>query len=157
MILARSLGHEFPKFIDGRVGAAFIQKNSGAGDMPVGGFEHEVEAHGGRSAIQIFFAGMMKMKLSELVPLGADEHEVTVSGGIIDAHGREAIVDDVERAALEIEAERRKCSFLRLANVDGGLLLTIAGSVGRVQLRPMLRACGTFVAPGSFPLRARSG
>ena len=156
MVFTWGAGHVFPKLADSGIGGASVYGNGDAGDFAVGGAEHEVNDHGEWLAVNLLFAGMMKVELGEFEALGTDEKEVAVSRGVIDADGSVAVVDDVERAAFECEAQGGKRGFFRGANVDGRLLFAVACGVGGIEAGPMRGAVGTLVAPRSFPLGARN-
>jgi hypothetical protein len=59
-----------------------------------------------------------------------------------------AVINDVERRGLVIELDRREVCFLRIANVDGRLMMTsLARRKLRFQVTPMIRSERATVIP----------
>ena len=60
-----------------------------------------------------------------------------------------AVIDDVDRRRLIVELDRRQGCFLRVADVDGGLVVPIlARCKFRFQVAPMTRPKRVPVIPG---------
>src|SRR5215469_11216160 len=97
-------------------------------------------------AVDLLFAWPVKVELLEFVPLAADCHEAP--GSVID-HDRVAVIDDVQWDRLVIELDGRQVGLLRIADVDGRLMMPVhAGSKLGTKLTPMTRPMRWAVVPG---------
>src|SRR5262249_11867230 len=69
-------------------------------------------------------------------------------------HNRVAVIDDVQRRRLVIELNWRQVGLLRVANVNGRLLMPIfARSKLRFEFTPMAGSFCFAVVPGMFRMR----
>src|SRR5215470_18354738 len=106
---------------------------------------YKVHGHIVALAINLLLAGPVKMELLECILLAADQNEA--SGAVVDHDGM-AVIDDVEWRRLIVEAYRGQLCFLRVADVDGGLVLTIlAGRKPWFQVTPMTRSTRIPIIP----------
>src|SRR5580692_205002 len=101
-------------------------------------------------AIYVFFAGMVKVKLFQLISLianrqGASRREINLDGV--------AIVDDVERSRFVIHFKRGEIGHFRVFNVDGRFGFS-PGTFGisRIKFAPVL----WIIWPAVGPMRRMS-
>ena len=78
-------------------------------------------------AIDVLFAGMVKVELAQFVALVAHRYET--AGSVVDLDAV-AIVDDLKRAGFVVELNWRQSALLGIANIHGRLpLAKLAGFV----------------------------
>src|SRR5215468_10414983 len=116
---------------------ALLEQNCDHSQLAVVIRMYKVYRHLEGLAIDLFFTGPVKMKLLQHVFLVTDQDEA--SGTVID-HDGVAVIDDVERGRLVFEVDRRQVCLLRIADVNGGLVMSsLARCELWFQVAPMIR------------------
>src|SRR6478672_6610358 len=106
---------------------------------------HEMRHHVVRVPVDPLFTRMVEMELDELVLLLVQGDEA--AGCVVDLN-RVAVVDELERNGMIVEAELRQVGAFGIANVDGRLMSTgLAGRVLRLEIAPVLRSGASLVTP----------
>src|ERR1700756_2953408 len=109
-----------------------------------------MQTHVEALAVDLLLAGPMKVKLLKHILLSP--HCNGAAGGVID-HDGVAVINDLERRGLVIELNQRQVCSLRIANVDGRLMMTsLAPSKLRFQVTPMVRSERVTVIPNVLPM-----
>ena len=99
---------------------------------------YKVYRHIEAFAVDLLLAGPVKMELLERVFSLSDRNEA--SRAVVDHDGM-AVIDDMERRRLIFEVDRGQSYFLRLADVDGRLVMTILARCKLwFQVTPMTRS-----------------
>ena len=111
---------------------------------------NEVYYHVKALAVDLLFAGPVKVELLERVFLVANQNKA--ARAVVD-HDRVTVIDDVQRRRLVVEMDRRQGSFLRIADVNGGLVVSsLARCELRFQITPMARSTLPVVTPNVLRL-----
>lgn len=107
-----------------------------------------MDHHVVRLAVNVLFAGTVKVKLGKLITLVSHYQKAPASRCVVVHTDRVAAVNNPERAAFVFESYDGEFGFLRTSNVDGRLFLSgFAGSVLRIEITPVVGPVCSFVAP----------
>src|SRR5262249_17159967 len=120
-----------------RAGFAFLQQNCDYRQLAIIVRVYKVYGHIEAFPIDLLFAGPVKVELLERVFLVADRNKASRA---VVHHDGMGVIDDVERRGLIFEPDLWQGSFLRVADVDGGLAMPgLTRCKLRFQVTPMTR------------------